>query len=99
MHGCPVIVVAVRFSVNPTTLPIPPSPCYPACMTTPDHERAWRHSSYHRDEVRANERVGCFHCCYVFTPFEIRCWTDTSHDEPKGDTALCPRCGIDAVIG
>jgi hypothetical protein len=80
-------------------LPQPPFRATLAAMTTPDHLRAWRHSSYHRDEIRASERVGCLHYCEVFTPFEIRRWTDKSEAEPEGDTAVCPRCGIDAVIG
>jgi len=29
----------------------------------------------------------------VFLPNEIQDWTD------DGDTALCPKCGIDSVIG
>jgi uncharacterized paraquat-inducible protein A len=66
--------------------------CYNAAMASPDIIRAHRHSSNHRQEVLASERCGCFHCCAVFPPSEIVEWVD---DE---QTALCPRCGIDAVI-
>jgi hypothetical protein len=33
----------------------------------------------------------------VFAPSEITEWVD--HWEGVGQTALCPRCGIDSVIG
>jgi hypothetical protein len=73
-----------------------------------DHERrvasfpedvrlAHRRSIHHRSEVLASSRCGCFHCCEVFGPSEITEWTDEVND--MGQTALCPRCGIDSVIG
>jgi hypothetical protein len=34
----------------------------------------------------------------VFPPSEIEEWIDTDEHE-VGQTALCPKCGIDAVIG
>jgi hypothetical protein len=40
---------------------------------------------------------GCFYCCAVFTPERIVDWTDELGGE--GQTALCPVCGIDSVIG
>ena len=64
---------------------------------TPDVVRAHRHSIRHREEVLASERCGCFYCCSIFPPSEITEWTDTW--EGVGQTALCPRCGIDSVIG
>jgi hypothetical protein len=47
--------------------------------------------------VVASQRCGCFHCLAVFEPDEIEDWVD----ERSGDdvTALCPRCGVDSVIG
>jgi hypothetical protein len=66
-------------------------------MTTPDIIRAHRHSIRHCDEVVASSLCGCFYCCTVFTPSEIDTWTDEW--EGFGQTALCPRCGIDSVIG
>ena len=58
-----------------------------------DLERAHRHSIYHREEVLKGDRCGCFHCLAIFPSEEIVEWTD------EGKTALCPKCGIDAVIG
>jgi len=37
-------------------------------MTTPDHIRAHRHTSRHRQEVQASERCGCFYCRAIFAP-------------------------------
>lgn len=41
------------------------------------------------------QRCGCFHCCSFFDSTEIEEWID----DEGGATAICPRCGIDAVIG
>ena len=54
---------------------------------------AHRHSSLHSREVARSALCGCFYCLAVFQPSEIAAWCD------EGDTALCPRCGIDSVIG
>lgn len=52
----------------------------------------------HRDELQRSTICGCFYCCSEFEPGEIREWVDTS-EEGAGQTALCPRCGVDSVIG
>ena len=52
-----------------------------------------RHSMEHRAEVLASARCGCFHCGRTFAPAAIMDWVD------DGQTALCPKCGIDSVIG
>ncbi|MBB2961679.1 cytoplasmic protein [Methylobacterium sp. R2-1] len=43
--------------------------------------------------MRSSAACGCFYCLEVFAPDEIAEWID------EDATALCPRCGIDAVIG
>jgi hypothetical protein len=47
-------------------------------------------------------RTGCFYCCAVFDASEISEWVDDRQVETgsldDGSTALCPRCGIDAVL-
>jgi hypothetical protein len=73
-----------------------------------DHERrrasfpeavrvAHEHSSNHREEVLAGTTCGCFYCRATFPTDEITEWTDEV--DGVGQTALCPRCGIDSVIG
>jgi hypothetical protein len=66
-------------------------------MTTPDHIRAHRHCSRHREELLASARCGCFYCEAVFRPAEINEWVDEWGG--VGQTAMCPHCGIDSVIG
>ena len=56
-------------------------------------DRAHGRCSQHREEVLASERAGCFFCLATFAPTEIADWCD------GGQTALCPRCGIDSVVG
>ncbi|MGI9426723.1 MAG: cytoplasmic protein [Hyphomicrobiaceae bacterium] len=60
-------------------------------------------SIYHRREIEASLRCGCFYCEKIFRPADIKDWTDTECSEIPGDTAkqtaLCPHCGIDSVIG
>jgi len=46
--------------------------------------------------VLASGSCGCFHCGAVFPPAEIEDWIDAVAEE---DTPLCPKCGIDSVIG
>ena len=66
---------------------------------------AHSHSSRNGSELRKSDRAGCFYCCSIFRPSEIRDWVDEGKDanlldEPRdGSTALCPKCGIDSVIG
>jgi hypothetical protein len=59
---------------------------------------AHNHCSSHLAEINASDLCGCFYCCSVFPPSEIVDWCDADVFE-IGQTALCPRCGVDAVIG
>ena len=60
-------------------------------------ESAHKHSSRHREEILASEVCGCFYCLATFPPGEIEDWIDEK--KRVGETAICPRCGIDSVIG
>jgi hypothetical protein len=66
-------------------------------MTTPQtpsiYSSAFVHASKHRVALEASDRCGCFFCFRTFTTAEIRSWVDGNQ------TALCPHCGIDSVIG
>ena len=59
---------------------------------------AHKHSIRHRAEIEASAVCGCFYCKKTFAPSEIEDWTDTRNPVSE-QTALCPRCGIDSVIG
>jgi len=54
---------------------------------------AHRRSIRHRAEIEASRSCGCFSCERIFSPDRIVDWID------KDQTALCPSCGIDSVIG
>lgn len=63
-------------------------------ITNDTLELAHRHSSKHRAEIEQSEICTCFSCCKSFSGSDIDQWLD------DGDgTALCPKCGIDAVVG
>ena len=56
-------------------------------------DAAREHASRHRAEVQASARCACFFCFHTFPQTAIKAWVDSDQ------TALCPACGIDAVIG
>ena len=67
--------------------------------------RAHAHSTYNRDALSRSVRCGCFYCLAVYDPKEIGNWIDPPDGTPytgeyadTGLTALCARCGIDAVL-
>ncbi len=62
-------------------------------MSEADHIAAHRCASRHRSEIEKSALCGCFYCGETFENNRIQQWTDA------GQTALCPHCGIDAVIG
>jgi hypothetical protein len=37
-------------------------------------------------------KCGCYFCCQIFEPKEIKEWID------GGETALCPKCKVDSII-
>jgi hypothetical protein len=63
-----------------------------------DIREAHIHSDKHRAEILGSTLCGCFYCCSIFSPDEIIDWTDNDSSD-VGQTALCPKCGIDSVIG
>lgn len=71
----------------------------------PDLLEAHRHSMNHRAEIEASTVCGCFNCLQIFPPTEIIAWTgfdaaDFDHLESvSGQTALCPHCGSESVLG
>jgi hypothetical protein len=72
-------------------------------MRNPEHDwslphvGAHKHSSHHRAELERSDTCGCFYCLAIFPTAQISEWTDEVSG--AGTTAICPRCGIDSVIG
>jgi hypothetical protein len=54
---------------------------------------AHSHCNNNRTELATSDVAGCFYCCETFDPKSIEDWVDND------DCALCPKCGIDSVIG
>jgi hypothetical protein len=58
----------------------------------PELKKLHSNSIYNLGAIEKAHRCGCFFCLRTFAPSEITQWTD------KGQTALCPKCGIDSVL-
>ena len=55
------------------------------------------HCRDNRSEVLASGGCGCFYCLGRFKPSDVTEWVNESADEQQ--TAVCPLCGIDSVLG
>ncbi len=62
-------------------------------MFKPDYIKAHDHCNSNFDELKVSAICGCFYCLSIFPPHEVEDWID------EGKCALCPKCGIDSVIG
>jgi hypothetical protein len=58
-----------------------------------DRELAHKHSSKHRVEILSSLACGCFYCLSIYPPSDVVEWID------EDQTAICPECDIDSVIG
>lgn len=63
-----------------------------------EYHSAHQYSSNHREQIEESELCGCFYCLETFKPSKIEEWVDEDENE-FGQTALCPICGVDSVIG
>ena len=61
----------------------------------PDYVEAHKFCCHHREMLEKDDKCGCFSCLKIFNPKEIYEWLECD----IGQTALCPYCGIDSVIG
>jgi hypothetical protein len=80
---------------------------------TPKDDVTLAHDHCHsnRSELLGSEVCGCFCCAEVFSPSEIVDWVDEPDrplfrgnvlvrlDDKREQSAMCPKCGIDSVIG
>ncbi len=56
-------------------------------------EEAHRFCSCNRKHLEKDVICGCFYCLEIFHPEKITEWWDDDN------TAVCPHCGIDSIIG
>jgi hypothetical protein len=55
-------------------------------------------SSWHRELLLSREHAACYHCQRIFSPSEVLEWCDDDA-QGIGQTAICPFCYVDAVVG
>ena len=67
-----------------------------------DLESVHRFCTNNRELLARSDRAGCFYCQAIVDASEIEDWVDGAQVETgalsDGVTALCSRCGIDAVL-
>ena len=54
---------------------------------------AHKHTMDNRHEIERSMECACFDCGEIYNSSEVTEWTD------NGNTALCPHCGMDCVLG
>ena len=52
-------------------------------------------ATHNYDAIMISTECGCCYCLQRYNPKEVVEWCDKQHSSP---TAICPRCGIDAVV-
>ena len=57
-------------------------------------KNAHKFCTNHREALSRDTICGCFHCLRIYSPSEITKWLCDNTG-----TALCPHCGVDAVLG
>jgi hypothetical protein len=62
----------------------------------PALEEAHRQSFSNEGSLARSRWAGCFCCCRSFAAGAVCDW---ARERDGGRTALCPSCGVDAVIG
>jgi hypothetical protein len=58
---------------------------------------AHEHSFKNRAEIARSHLCACFHCLNTYPASEVTDWT--GDENGVGQTALCPRCPVDSVLG
>jgi hypothetical protein len=64
----------------------------PADDLTSAHKTSFKN----RQQLEQSDVCGCFYCLATYAPAEVTEWV--TEDDGR-HTALCPRCGIDSVLG
>jgi len=61
-----------------------------------ENDKSEKRLAQSRGVIEKSNECGCFYCLKIFDPSEIEEWIETGK---YGDTAICPFCSIDAIIG
>ena len=62
-------------------------------LTEQQLQEAHSHTTHNHDEIGQSRTCACFDCGETYAVGEVTKWID------NGATALCPRCGMDCVLG
>jgi len=65
---------------------------YPESLLRHAHKRTFRNEQ----TLSASTDAGCFYCCETYPASQVTDWVS---ERQGGRTAICPRCGIDSVLG
>jgi hypothetical protein len=66
---------------------------------------AHEHTTSNRAELEASKTCGCCYCLEIFSPDEVTTFTGLdmsafeNPDTMSAETAVCPRCGSEALLG
>jgi hypothetical protein len=53
----------------------------------------------HKGDLKNSKYAGCYHCCNIFPAHNVKEWVRSYRRKDEiPDCALCPICGIDAVL-
>lgn len=65
-------------------------------MNIPKLKEIHKHSQHNASEISQSSLCGCFFCKRFFSSREV---VDFLDEVGKEDTAICPYCGMDSVLG
>ena len=66
------------------------------CFKDVDFDEAHRHCTANKVEIQKSKQCGCFFCVLMFPSADV---VEYINEPAGGETAFCPICGIDSVIG
>lgn len=66
-------------------------------MENYDLKAAHEAARFNREILARSNKCGCFNCLRVFSPSKIEEWCPELNDGEEV-TAICPYCGIDAIL-
>jgi hypothetical protein len=69
---------------------------YPAAVPAEDLTSVHKSCFKNRAQLEQSDACGCFYCLATYAPAEVTEWVT---EDDGQQTALCPRCGIDSVVG
>lgn len=67
-------------------------------MTEDQMKEAHKHCIYNKEELEKSTVVACFHCISIWGEEDLHPCLVVDYCD-GGQTALCPKCGIDSLIG